>query len=112
MARELTSLGVLGKEVPVQDARFLAAPSTAAPGTFDVRFMPNSAVTEMDLRIPRHLGRRSALVADIILRRGIGDLRVMTPVNSLGIAAKDQPPPEAIRPGTSPISSTAHRPAH
>ena len=46
MAHELASLEILGQEVPVQQVRFLAEPSTAAPGTFNVAcFVPESAVT-------------------------------------------------------------------
>ena len=92
MAHELASLEILGQEVPVQQVRFLAEPSTAAPGTFDVAcFVPNAAVTEMDPQ-----GVPGALVADIMLSMGIGELRVMTRVSSMGIAVTQQPPVEAI----------------
>jgi hypothetical protein len=92
MARELASLEILGKEVPVQQVRFMAEPSTAAPGTFDVAcFVPTSAVTDMDVEpIP------GALVAHIVLSMGIGELRVMTRVRSIGIAVTNQAPPEAV----------------
>jgi hypothetical protein len=93
MSRELASLEILGKEVPVQQVRFMAKPSTAAPGTFDVAcFVPKSAVTEMD---PQSVP--GALVADIMLSMGIGELRVMTRVSRIGIAVTDQPPPEAVK---------------
>jgi hypothetical protein len=93
MGRELASLEILGKEVPVQKVRFMAEPSTAAPGTFDVAcFVPNSAVTEIDPpSVP------GALVADIMLSMGIGELRVMTRVSRIGIAVTDQPPPQALQ---------------
>ena len=42
------------------------------------------------------LGTLGALVADITLSMGIGELRVMTRVSRIGIAVTDQPPPEAI----------------
>jgi hypothetical protein len=92
MARELASLEILGQEVPVQQVRFMAEPSTAAPGTFDVAcFVPTSAVTDMDVEpIP------GALVAHIVLSMGIGELRVMTRVRSIGIAVTNQAPPEAV----------------
>jgi hypothetical protein len=93
MAHELASLEILGQEVPVQQVRFLAEPSTAAPGTFDVAcFVPNAAVTEMDPQ-----GIPGALVADIMLSMGIGELRAMTRVTSMGVAVTDQPPPGALQ---------------
>ncbi|WP_043458919.1 hypothetical protein [Azohydromonas australica] len=92
MARELASLEILGQEIPVQQVRFLAAPNATVPGTFDVAcFLPNAAVTEMD---PQSLP--GALIADIMLSMGIGELRVMTRVRSIGIAVTDQPPPESL----------------
>jgi hypothetical protein len=92
MARDLASLEVLGKKVQVHQVRFMAEPSTAAPDTFDVAcFVPRSAVTEMD---PQNLP--GALVADIMLNMGIGELRLMTRVRSIGIAVTDQPPPESL----------------
>ncbi len=92
MARELNSLEILGKEVPVQQVRFMAEPSAAVPGTFDVAcFVPESAVTAMD---PKDLP--GALVADILLSMGIGELRVITRVTSMGVAVTNQPPPEAV----------------
>jgi hypothetical protein len=42
-------------------------------------------------------GLPGALVADITLSMGIGELRVMTRVNRIGIAVTNQAPPEAIR---------------
>jgi hypothetical protein len=93
MARELASLEILGKEVPVQQVRFMAEPSTTAPGTFDVAcFVPSSAVTEMDPE-----GLPGALVADVMLNMGIGELRVMTRVSRIGIAVTDRPPPGALQ---------------
>lgn len=92
MARELASLEILGRDVSIQKVRFLAEPSTAAPGTFDVAcFVPQSAVTDED---PEDVP--GALVANIVLSLRIGELRVMTRVSSLGIAVTDRPPPEAI----------------
>lgn len=55
-------------------------------------FVPNAAVTEMDPQ-----GVPGALVADIMLSMGIGELRAMTRVTSLGVAVTDQPPPEALQ---------------
>jgi hypothetical protein len=93
MSRELASLEILGQEVPLQQVRFMAEPSTAAPGTFDVAcFVPNAAVTEM---APQ--GVPGALVADVLLNMGIGELRVMTRVSRIGIAVTDQPPPGALQ---------------
>jgi hypothetical protein len=93
MARELTSLEILGQEVPVQQVRFMAEPSTTVPGTFDVAcFVPNAAVTAMDPQ-----GVPGALVADILLSMGIGELRVMTRVSSMGVAVTDRPPPGALQ---------------
>jgi hypothetical protein len=92
MARELASLEILGREIPVQQVRFMAEPSSTAPGTFDLAcFVPDSAVTEMD---PKSLP--GALVADITLSMGIGELRAMTRVSRIGIAVTNHPPPEAI----------------
>jgi hypothetical protein len=92
MARELASLEILGQEIPVQKVRFMAEPSATTPGTFDVAcFVPNAAVTEMDPQ-----GVPGALVADILLSMGIGELRVMTRVSSVGVAVTDQPPPGAL----------------
>jgi hypothetical protein len=93
MARELSSLEILGREVSIQRVRFMAEPSPTAPGTFDVAcFVPSSAVTEMDPQ-----GIPGALVADITLNMGIGELRVMTRVSRIGIAVTDHAPPEAIQ---------------
>jgi hypothetical protein len=70
----------------------MAEPSATTPGTFDVAcFVPNAAVTEMDPQ-----GVPGALVADILLSMGIGELRVMTRVSSVGVAVTDQPPPGAL----------------
>ena len=81
-----------GRDVAVQQVRFMAELSTAAPGTFDVAcFVPHSAVTEMDPQ-----GLPGALVADVMLSMGIGELRVMTRVNSIGIAVTDQPPSDSL----------------
>jgi hypothetical protein len=92
MARELASLEVLGRKIPVQKVRFMAEPSSIAPGTFDIAcFVPDSAVTEMDPE-----GLPGALVADITLSMGIGELRVMTRVSRIGIAVTNQAPPDAI----------------
>jgi hypothetical protein len=41
-------------------------------------------------------GVPGALVADIMLSMGIGELRVMTRVSRIGIAVTNRPPPEAI----------------
>jgi hypothetical protein len=93
MAHELASLEIFGKEVPVQQVRFMAEPSTAAPGTFDVAcFVPESAVTAMDPQ-----GLPGALVADVLLNMGIGELRVMMRVSRIGIAVTNHPPPKAIQ---------------
>ncbi|WP_298235641.1 hypothetical protein [uncultured Azohydromonas sp.] len=92
MASELASLEILGQEIPVQQVRFMAEPSTNVPGTFDVAcFVPSSAVTEMDQGLP------GALVADVLLNMGIGELRVMTRVSRIGIAVTNHPPPKAIQ---------------
>ena len=92
MAHELTSLEVLGRDVPIQKVRFMAEPSTTAPGTFDLAcFVPQSAVTDED---PEEVP--GALVANIVLSLGIGELRAMTRVSSIDIAVTEQPPPEAI----------------
>lgn len=107
MARELTSLEILGKEVPVQQVRFMAEPSAAAPGTFDLAcFVPSSAVTEMDPP-----GLPGAVVADIMLSMGIGELRVMTRVSRIGIAVTDLPPPDAI-PAWDLVEIVDSAPAH
>ena len=71
----------------------MAEPSSTAPGTFDLAcFVPNAAVTEMDPQ-----GVPGALVADILLSMGIGELRVMTRVSRIGVAVTDWPPPEALQ---------------
>ena len=93
MARELGSLTILGREVAIQQVRFLAEPSAIVPGTFDVAcFVPTSALTEMDLE-----GVPGALVANFVLSMGIGELRVMTRLASIGIAVTDRAPPEALQ---------------
>jgi hypothetical protein len=73
--------------------RFLAEPSLTAPGAFDLAcFVPSSAVTEMDPQ-----GLPGALVADVTLNMGIGEMRMMTRVSRIGIAVTDHPPPESIQ---------------
>jgi hypothetical protein len=92
MAGEFAALEILDRSIPIQQVRFMAEPSVTAPGTFDVAcFVPGSAVADMDSEsIP------GALVAHIVLCMGIGELRVMTRVSSLGIAVTNRAPPEAI----------------
>lgn len=54
--------------------------------------MPESTVTGMDPQ-----GLPGALVADIMLSMGIGELRVMTRVSSMGVAVTGQPPAGAFQ---------------
>jgi hypothetical protein len=92
LAHELGLIGIRGREIPLHHVRFLAEPSAAAPGTFDLACcVPAAAVSELDPeRVP------GALVAHIVLSMGIGELRVMTRVRSIGIAVTDQPPPGSL----------------
>jgi hypothetical protein len=92
MAGEFAALEILGRSIPIQQVRFTAEPCPIAPGTFDVAcFVPSSAVTQMDAEdVP------GALVANIVLSMGIGELRVMTRVSSIGIAVVEQAPPKAV----------------
>ena len=92
MAHGLGTIEIHGREVKLHQVRFLAEPSTIAPGTFDVVcFVPTSALTEMDLQdVP------GALVANVVLSMGIGELRSMTRVRSIGIAMTDRPPPDSV----------------
>ncbi|WP_156902222.1 hypothetical protein [Azohydromonas australica] len=70
----------------------MAEPGTAAPGTFDMAFFESqSAVTDEDPE-----DGPGALVANIELSLGIGELRFMARVSSIGIAVTEQPPPEAL----------------
>lgn len=92
MAHGLGTIEIRGREVRLHQVRFLAEPSTIAPGTFDVAcFVPTSALTEMD---PQDVP--GALVANVVLSMGIGELRVMTRVRSIGIAMTDRPPPDSV----------------
>ncbi len=92
MARNLTWVNVIGTKVQAQKVCFMAEPSTAVPGTFDLTsFVPSSAVCEFD---PKDIP--GALVTRFILDMGIGELRLMTRVHSIGVAVTDQPPPEAV----------------
>jgi hypothetical protein len=92
MARELGSIEVVGNEVPLHRVRYMAEPNGIAPGTFDVVcFVPGAAATAID---PQEVP--GALVANIVLSMGIGELRVMTRVASVGIAVTDHPPPGAL----------------
>ena len=61
-------------------------------GVHAICFVPDSAVTKMDPR-----GVPGALVADLALSMGIGELRVMPRVTSMGIAVMDQPPPGTLQ---------------
>jgi hypothetical protein len=71
----------------------MAAPKATVPGTFDgACFVLSSAVTKM---APQ--GVPGALVAAIMLRMGIGELRVRTRVSSIGTAVTEQPPPGALQ---------------
>lgn len=91
-ARELDSLELLGREVPLQKVRFLAEPSNTAPGTFDiVGFVPPSGITGMD---PEEVP--GTVVANVVLSMGIGELRVMTRIRSIGIAVTEKPPADAV----------------
>jgi hypothetical protein len=93
MAGELGTLDVLGQQVPIHEVRFLAEPSITAPGTFDIAcFVPSSAVTDLDPQ-----GVPGALLANIVLSMGLGELRLMTRVSSIGIAVTPRPPPEAVQ---------------
>jgi hypothetical protein len=92
MALELGSLELLGQEVPIRQVRFLAEPSATASGTFDIAcFVPKWAVPDMDPE-----GVPGALLANIVLSMGIGELRVMTRISSIGIAVTQQAPPESV----------------
>jgi hypothetical protein len=89
----LGSIEITSREAHLHQVRFMAEPSTPAPGTFDVAcFVPSSAVTEMDSE-----GLPGALAADILLNMGIGELRVVTRVSRIGIAVTDRPPPQALQ---------------
>lgn len=92
MAHGLGTIEIHGREVRLHQVRFLTEPSTIAPGTFDVVcFVPTSALTEMD---PQDVP--GALVANVVLSMGIGELRSMTRVRSIGIAMTDRPPPDSV----------------
>jgi hypothetical protein len=92
VARELTWVNIIGTKVQAQKVRFMAEPSAAAPGTFDVTcFVPSSAVSEFD---PQDIP--GALVARFMLDMGIGELRLMTRVRSIDVEVTDQPPSETI----------------
>jgi hypothetical protein len=92
LAHELGLIGIRGREIPLHHVRFLAKPSAVAPGTFDLACcVPAAAVSDLDQeKVP------GALVAHIVLSMGIGELRVMTRVRSIGIAVTDQPPPGSL----------------
>ena len=71
----------------------MAEPSATAPGAFDLAcFVPHWVVTDMD---PQSVS--GSVVADIMLSMGIGELRVMTRVSSIGVAVTDQPPPGSLQ---------------
>lgn len=92
MARALGSIDVLGTSVPLHQVRYLAEPSGVSPGTFDVAcFVPAAATTDLD---PDDVP--GALVANVVLSLGIGELRVMTRIASIGIALTDHPPPDSL----------------
>jgi hypothetical protein len=61
-------------------------------GVHTICFVPDSAVTKMDPE-----GIPGALVTDVMLNMGIGELRVMTRVSRIGIAVTNHPPPKAIQ---------------
>jgi hypothetical protein len=92
MARALGSIDVLGTSVPLHQVRYMAEPNGVAPGTFDVAcFVPGTATTDLD---PDDVP--GALVANAVLSLGIGELRVMTRIASVGIAVTDHPPPASL----------------
>ncbi|WP_028997120.1 hypothetical protein [Azohydromonas australica] len=68
----------------------MAEPSSTAPGT--ACSVLSSAVIEMGPQ-----GLPGALVADVMLNMGIGELRVMTRVSRIGIAVTDHAPTKAIQ---------------
>jgi hypothetical protein len=56
-------------------------------------------------------GIPGALVTDVMLNMGIGELREMTRVSRIGIAVTDLPPPEAI-PARDLVEIIDSAPAH
>lgn len=92
VAGRLGPLDFLGHAVCVQDVRFLASPNPAGAGTFDIAcYVPEAAVTDMD---PDDVP--GALFANLALSMGIGELRLMTRVNTLGVVLADDPPATAV----------------
>ena len=91
-ACKLEFRGALGTNIPVQQVRFLALPGNATAATFDiVCIVPPSCKTDMDPeKVP------GAAAAYTVLSMSIGELRMMTRINSIKVAVMDQPPAEAV----------------
>jgi hypothetical protein len=85
-------LSVHGTDIQVEQVRFMALPSRAAPGTFDIAcIVPPSSQTEMDPdKVP------GAFAAYTVLSLGIGELRFMTRIKGLKVAVMEAAPEEAV----------------
>ena len=85
---------IFSRMAPATAASFRARASLITEVRFDrTTYAPwGEIVTGMDPQ-----GLPGALVADIMLSMGIGELRVMTRVSSMGVAVTDQPPAGAFQ---------------
>lgn len=84
-------MDLAGKEVDVTAVRYMAKPSEAEPGAFDIAcFVPSGAVTDMDQGVP------GSLASQLVLGMGIGELKLMTKVARIGVAVTDAPPAGAV----------------
>ena len=91
MAESQGPMDLVGKEVDVTAVRYMAKPSDAEPGAFDIAcFVPPGAVTDMDQGVP------GSLASQLVLGMGIGELKLMTKVARIGVAVTDAPPAGAV----------------
>lgn len=81
-----------GTDIPVDQVRFIAVPSNAMPGTFDIACtVPPASKSEMDPdTVP------GAALAYTVLTMGIGELRLMTRIKGIKVAVMAPAPQEAV----------------
>lgn len=90
-AEALGAVEIAGTPVALDSLRFLPKPSASQPGAYDIAcFVPPAAVTDMDQGIP------GALASQLVLGMGIGELKLMTRIASIGVAVTSEPPAGAL----------------
>lgn len=80
-----------GQEVAFDAVRFLARPTEAGDGRYDVVcFAPSQVETPFDEGVP------GSMAVQMVLGMGIGELKLMTRIGQIGVVLTDEPPEGAL----------------